>query len=287
MRFIAVVAGSVFVVLANAERAQATVVSEQACGEVITLATHGKSTSSYSLGDLASAGGAKPTAALVLLPGGGGFVDLDRNGCARKLTGNSLVRFRSLFHRAGLATALLDAPTDHRGEDGLGGFRTAQQHADDIGKVIADVRSRTGLPVWLVGTSRGTISAANAASHLTAAQAPDGVVLTSAITSGREGGYKAWVAQTVFSVNLQQIRVPLLVVAHASDSCIRTPPHLSGRIAAQASASRKQTVIVKGVSGQPGAPSVEACEGAAPHGFVGQDADVAAGITRFIRGEAY
>ncbi len=48
------------------------------------------------------------------------------------------------------------------------------QHAEDIGKVIADVRERTKLPVWLVGTSRGAISAANAASRLTGPPRPTG-----------------------------------------------------------------------------------------------------------------
>ncbi len=99
---------------------------------------------------------------------------LDAKGCARKLEGNSLVRSRDLFHAAGFVTALVDAPSDHRGEDGLGGFRLSAQHADDIGKVIAEVRARTSLPVWLVGTSRGAISAANAASRLTGPPRPTG-----------------------------------------------------------------------------------------------------------------
>ena len=170
--------------------------------------------------------------ALVLLPGGPGYAALDAKGCAGKLKGNSLVRSRDLFHRAGFVTALVDAPSDHRGEDGLGGFRMSPQHAEDIGKVIAYLRERTKLPVWLVGTSRGTISAVNAASRLTGPAAPDGLVLTSPVTSGRVGGYKAWVAQTVFSARLDAIRVPVLVVAHAADTCIRTPPSLAGGIVA-------------------------------------------------------
>jgi len=76
------------------------------------------------------------------------------------------------------------------GEDGLAGFRTAPEHADDLGKVIADVRARTKAPVWLVGTSRGAISAANAASRLSGPPAPDGLVLISALMSGGRGGAK-------------------------------------------------------------------------------------------------
>jgi hypothetical protein len=258
---------------------------EAACGEVVTLATHGSSKTSYSLAMPAGAASGDPIA-LVLLPGGGGFVDLGPDGCARNLVGNSLVRFRQHFHGLGFATALVDAPSDHRSEDGLVGFRLSPQHAADLGKVIADVRRRTNMPVWLVGTSRGTISAANAAARLKGPEAPDGLVLTSAITSGRAGGYKPWVAQTVFDVALESITMPVLVVAHASDRCIRTPPGLAGRIAARTQGQREQTVKVTGGPGGGGA-GLEACEGKTPHGFIGQDAEVAAGIARFIRGGTY
>jgi hypothetical protein len=256
-----------------------------ACGEVITLATHGSSKTSYSLAMPAGAASGAPIA-LVLLPGGGGFVDLGSDGCARKLVGNSLVRSRELFHSLGFATALVDAPSDHRGEDGLVGFRLSPQHAADLGKVIADVRQRTSMPVWLIGTSRGTISAASAAARLKGPEAPDGLVLTSAITAGRSGGYKPWVSQTVFDVALERITMPVLVVAHAADRCIRTPPGFAGRIAARTQGQREQTVKVTGGPGGGGA-GLEACEGKTPHGFIGQDAELAAGIARFVRGGIY
>ena len=256
-----------------------------ACGEVVTLATHGSSKTSYSLA-MPAAGASGDPIALVLLPGGGGHVALDAEGCARDLRGNALVRFRDPFHGLGFATALVDAPSDYRGEDGLAGFRLSPQHAADLGKVIADVRRRTNMPVWLVGTSRSTISAASAAARLKGPEAPDGLVLTSAITSGRSGGYKPWVAQTVFDVALESITMPVLVVAHAADRCIRTPPGLAGRIAARTQGQREQTVKVTGGPGGGGA-GLEACEGKTPHGFIGQDAEVAAGIARFVRGGTY
>jgi hypothetical protein len=42
------------------------------------------------------------------------------------------------------------------------------------------LRMRTQGAVWLVGTSRGSISALNAAARLSGPSAPDGIVLTSA-----------------------------------------------------------------------------------------------------------
>ncbi len=263
------------------------VAAQEACSEVVTFQTHGRTTTPVSLAMPPASAQQEGRMALVLLPGGPGYLALDPKGCARKLEGNSLVRSRDRLHRAGFVTALVDAPSDHRGEDGLGGFRMTPQHAEDIGKVIAHLRERTKLPVWLIGTSRGAISAVNAASRLTGPAAPDGLVLTSPVTSGRVGGYKAWVAQTVFSAKLDAIRVPVLVIVHAADTCIRTPPRLAGGIVAKTNGSREQTVIVKGGPGARKGVSVEACEGNEPHGFVGQDAEVAEGIARFIRGGRY
>jgi hypothetical protein len=261
--------------------------AQNACGELVTIQTHGKSTTAVSIGMPPASAPKDGRMALVLLPGGPGYMALDAKGCPRKLEGNSLVRSRDLFHAAGFVTALVDAPSDHRGEDGLGGFRLSAQHADDIGKVIAEVRARTKLPVWLIGTSRGAISAANAASRLTGPAAPDGLVLTAPVTSGRVGGRKPWVAQTVLGARLEAIRVPVLVVVHAADKCIRTPPGIAGRIVARTSGGPEQVVTVTGGPGSRGGVSVEACQGRTPHGFLGQEAEVAAGIARFVRGGRY
>jgi hypothetical protein len=225
----------------------------------------------------------------VLLPGGGGHLDLDANGCPRALKGNSLVRSIPDFRGLGFATALVDSPSDHAGEDGLAGFRSSPQHADDLGKVIADVRARANGLVWLIGTSRGTISAANAASRPSGPAAPDGVVLTSALMVGSRSVPRPWLSQTVFDLSLEKIRMPVLVVGHAADTCLRSPAVMMDRITARTLGARLQVVIV---TGGPGAPagtqgSIDACQGRMPHGFVDQEAEVAAGIARFIRGGTY
>lgn len=255
------------------------------CGEVHTLATHAGTSSSYAFAAPAQAG-PSPLTTLVLLPGGGGHVDLDeRSGCARAMKGNALVRSQPLFVAAGFATALLDAPSDHHGEDGLAGFRSAPAHAQDLALVIAELRQRG--PVWLVGTSRGTISAANAASRLSPEAGPDGLVLSSALMAGQPGARKAWVAQSVFDLPLQAIRQPLLLIGHESDTCPRSPPALMPRLAEQAvAAARLQQVLLRGGPGQGGARGADVCEGRAPHGYVGQEAELVEAIRRFIRDAA-
>lgn len=267
--------------------AQSNAALPAACGEVVAVETHDRTTTRYALaypqGVHAEGGGI----ALVLLSGRGGYLNLDEQGCPRALIGNSLVRSVPHFHNAGLITALVDAPSNHTGSEGLGGFRVSTQHANDLGKVIADLRERTRASIWLVGTSRGSISAVNAAARLAGPSSPEGLVLTSALMAGTSGGRMIWTAHTVFDVALEAIRLPILVVGHASDRCLRSPANLMGRIVARTNGAREQVVIVTGGPGTPGAADLNACEGLTPHGFIEQEAAVAAGIARFIRGGSY
>jgi len=257
------------------------------CGEVVTIPTLDRTTTRYAFTRPAAPQG--ETIAVVLLPGGGGHLDLDSKGCPRALKGNSLVRSIPVFNELGLAAALIDSPSDLAGEDGLAGFRSSTKHAEDLGRVIEDVRARTKGPVWVIGTSRGTISAANVASRPAGPAAPDGVVLTSALTVGSQSRQRPWLSQTVFDLSLEKIRVPVLVVGHAADTCLRSPATMMTRVADQTNGVRKQVVTVTGGPGLPAGSqsSIDACVGRSPHGFIEQEAEVAAGIARFIRGGQY
>lgn len=254
------------------------------CGQIVSIASHEGTTTRYALTAPADTAPA-PRAVLMLMAGGGGDLRLDDRGCARALEGNPVVRAIPEFLKQGLVTALIDTPSDYPGEEGLGGFRLAPGHADDLGKIIADLRARTRAPVWLVGHSRGTISVANAAARLQGPQAPDGMVLMSAMLVG---GAKGWVTQTVLSAALEDVRVPVLVLGHADDKCVRSPASLMNRIIERTGSAREQVVTLTGGSEAVGtAPSVEACGARMPHGFFNLDAEVAAGIARFVRGERY
>jgi hypothetical protein len=254
------------------------------CGQIVSIATHDGTTTRYALSTPASSAPG-PRAVLVLMVGGGGDLKLDDRGCARALEGNPVVRAAPEFFKQGLATALVDAPSDYPGEEGLGGFRLAPAHADDLGKIIADVRARTNAPVWLAGHSRGTISVANAAARLQGPLAPDGIVLMSAMLVG---GAKGWVTQAVLSAALEDVRMPVLVIGHAADQCVRSPAALMNRIVDRTGSAREQVVTLTGGADAVGAaPSVEACGARMPHGFFNLDAEFAAGIARFVRGDRY
>ena len=99
----------------------------------------------------------------ILFPGSGGTIQLRSEGGQPKFAGgNFLVRSRAEFVNRGVIAAILDAPSDQQGGWGMTDeFRLGEDHAADIGAVIADLRKRLpNLPLFLIGTSRGTISAA-------------------------------------------------------------------------------------------------------------------------------
>ena len=261
-----------------------------ACGTVVDLSVRNGAQLRYSwvAGQPLTDSAGKPTAAVaaILLVGGGGWVDIDQAGCPQRLKGNILVRTAPRLRAAGVTTVLVDAPSDWPGDDGLAGFRIQAPHAADLGRVVADIRARTGArTVWLIGHSRGSLSAANAAARLSGTEAPDGVVLASAMLVGENSKRKPWVAQTVFDTDIKNFRGALLLVGHAADNCVRSVPEQMDAVLAGANAARAQAVRVTGGPRPAGrAPSLSACEVHEPHDFVEQDGLFADGVLRFIQG---
>ena len=89
------------------------------------------------------------------------------------------MRSRAEFIKRGAVAAILDAPSDQQGGWGMNDeFRLGEKHATDITAVIDGLEKRfPGIPLFLVGTSRGTISAAVLGVKLN--QRVAGAVLTS------------------------------------------------------------------------------------------------------------
>lgn len=257
--------------------AGAGIVQAAPCGELRSLAVREGASLSYSLNSPT----AEPAVTLVLLAGGGGHLRLDEGGCASALKGNALVRVQPLLQAQGFGTVLVDAVSDQQaGEDGLAGFRTDPRHAADLGRLIETLRAaQGGGQVWVVGTSRGTISAVNAASRLQGAAAPDGVVLSSILTVGTPMGRKTWTSQSVFDLDLAAIRQPVLLLGHADDGCQRSPPRQMAEVARRLRPARLEQLLIKGGPGGSG----DACEGRSPHGYVGQDGELVEAIRGFVR----
>jgi hypothetical protein len=260
--------------------------AQQRCGEVVTLNTRAGTTMSYSF--VEAKGGAGAPLAIVMLIGGSGYLDLDDQGCPRKLSRNNLLRMRPALNELSISTAYVDVPSDLRTDEGFGSDRIATGHARDLGMVIAQIRARTKGPVWVAGHSRGSLSAANAASQLTGDAAPDGVILLSAMYVGDPKARRQWAGHTVFHLDLDAIKVPVLVIGHAADNCVRSMPDQMQRVLDKTKGSRQQIATVTGGPIAPGrAPGLGACEVGEPHDFVQQENEVAAGIAKFMRGGSY
>ncbi|MBI3453533.1 MAG: alpha/beta hydrolase [Rhodospirillales bacterium] len=219
-----------------------------------------------------------PRATVVLFVGGQGAVNVpDRTGPTWQQRGNFLSRSRELFRRRGLMVAVVDAPSDRR--DGLGDFRASAEHAEDMAAVIADLRRRTsGAPVWLVGTSRGTISAANVAARLQGAKAANGLVLTSSVTRP-PSARRAPSYQTVYDTDLAAIGIPTLVVYHRTDGCYVTPSADAPALVAKMTKAPK-TELLGFEGGDP--PLSDPCEALAAHGFLGIEERVVNAIVDWI-----
>jgi pimeloyl-ACP methyl ester carboxylesterase len=212
-----------------------------------------------------------PVASVILFTGGRGALGLDRALPGPRAT-NFLVRNRYRFAERGLLVAVPDVPSDRKAE-ALVGFRTTAEHASDVRALIATLRAAAPVPVWLVGTSMGSVSAANVAARLED-RGPDGVVLTSSVMSrNREMG------ESLLDVALDRIRVPVLVVHHRDDACPASRYAGTGWLMRRLSAAPKRELLTY-TGGD--APQSDPCEPLAPHGYFGLDATVVDAITAWI-----
>jgi dienelactone hydrolase len=214
-----------------------------------------------------------PKAAVVLLAGGHGGLQISPSGSLKWGEGNFLVRMRQLFASNGLMVALIDAPSDRQNPPYLGGFRQKPEHVADLRAVLAWLKQQANTRVWLVGTSRGTQSAAFVATQLAPADGgPDGVVLSSTILTDKPP------SRPVPDMPLGRIQVPTLIVHHKQDGCEHCRygdlPSLMDKLTA---VPRKELLTFDGGKSQ-GDP----CEAMAYHGFNGIEQQVVTKIAEWI-----
>jgi len=213
-----------------------------------------------------------PTASVILFAGGDGHLALSPPNTINQQKFNFLVKMREQFANAGFLVAVVDTPSD-RGD--YWNFRTSKEHAEDMKQVIAAMREMAPVPVWLVGTSMGSVSAAGVAGRLARGGGPDGLVLTSSVVLiSRSTG------ETVKTAQLGDIRVPTLIVRHKDDQCkFSSPSEADAIYKALSQASPKEILTFEG--GNP--PKSDACEAQAQHGYFGIERDVVDAIIGWIR----
>ncbi len=212
-------------------------------------------------------------AAVVLLVGGHGGLQIASNGSVTWGEGNFLARTRQQFADSGLLVALVDAPSDRQTAPYLNGLRQTAEHVQDLQAVIAYLRQLASRPVVLIGTSRGTQSAAWAALQLRTADAakrPDGLVLTATILTDPH-------SRAVPEMPLEQLTLPVLISHHEQDACRHCRfsgiPAMAARIKAP----------LKVLSYQGGHDVGDPCGARAYHGFNGIETRVVADIATWIQ----
>jgi hypothetical protein len=200
-------------------------------------------------------------AAVILFAGGHGALGLKGHSEMKWGRGNFLVRSRYRFADHGFVVAVIDAPSDHPdGMDEL--FRMSRAHADDIDSVALYLKSKADIPVWLVGTSGGTFSAAGGA---IASNNIDGLVLTSTVTRSRPDWKTAGThPDGVASMALHNILVPTLIVSHRGDACDVTPATDAEKLRCLLiTAKRADVAFLDGGD----APKSGPCDAFSQHGF--------------------
>jgi hypothetical protein len=228
--------------------------------EIVTLPTRAGVTQSYFLTSIPK----DLKAVAVLFPGSGGLIQLrSENGKPRFNQGNFLVRSRAEFVKRGVVAAIMDAPSDQQGGWGMSDeFRLGSAHFTDISTVVEGLEKRfSKVPLFLVGTSRGTISAAALSAKLR--QRTAGAILTSTMfrqapRNSKEPG------EGLSKFDFATIEPRLLFVHHVSDQCESTPYGEAARL------SDKYPLI--SVFGGP-PPQSGPCDAFSQHGFLGKESE--------------
>jgi hypothetical protein len=222
----------------------------------------------------------QPQAAVILFPGGHGGLGLDQDDSSVKMEwgqNNFLVRARKMFSDSGFVVATVDCPSDKsKGMNAI--WRLSKKHAVDVQSLVEFLKSKYGLPVWLVGTSMGSFSVAGYVSHFPSGV--DGIVFTSSVTrSKNDWKIKETHPDGVASVDFQDVSLPVLVVSHNDDGCGLSPSSDANKLASSFPAGRNVKVLLFDGGKE---PESGPCQALSAHGFLGIERDVVSAIADFI-----
>lgn len=236
--------------------------------EVVQLSTRPGVTQSYFLARVPE----KPRAIAVLFPGGNGLIHLRKENDRNKFDSeNFIVRSRAEFVNRGVVAAIVDAPSDQSRYGMKDEFRFSEQHFTDVSAVVADLNKRLpGLPLFLVGTSRGTVSAA----VLSARFGPQvaGVILTSTVFRATGPGSKEPGPQ-LSKFDFASIKIPVLFVHHVSDQCGTTPYADAQRLS-------NKYPLISVLGGLP--PKSDPCDAFSAHGYYGKESETIGEIVNWM-----
>ncbi len=205
-----------------------------------------------------------PQAVAILFQGGAGRIGAAgtaTNGWAR--VENFLSGGAKRFTNNGVTVAIFETPSNKGNLND--GFRNTPEHNQDVSALIAFLRKENpSLPVWLIGTSNGTLSVTSAAANLAQSEKPDGIVLSSSVSvehslTGQKYTHPYWAAK------LDQIAMPALLVHHKQDACEYSPyTGMQKALASFPNATKIELITMEGGA----AVSGDRC-GSGPHQYAG------------------
>jgi dienelactone hydrolase len=222
-------------------------------------------------------------ASAILLVDGPGKIDIggSKDGPTIDKKNFFLVRIHEDLAMQGINVAVLDVASDQQKEGLSFMWRLSDLHANDINAVADYLKKTKNVPVWIVGSSNGSLSAASIATRNP--EKYGGIVFASSLI---KFGPKVKVYKThpkgILSCDLSKITLPVLILAHRDDQCPFTAPSGSEEVKAALVNSPVAKVIFYSGGKQ---PEAEACRSLSAHGFYGLEKEVANDIARFIKGE--
>jgi hypothetical protein len=205
---------------------------------------------------------------VLILPGGGGGFGRVENGLPT--SGNFLVRTSQLWINEGFNYAVFGKPTDMDDLDYAD--RVSEKHLLDLKATVKFLKSKSSAPIYVVGTSRGTISTAHLLVNDTELALAGGVVTSSVVSFKKTGALP--------KQDLNKIKVPVLVYHHSGDACDLCKPHeVPNIVSGLKNSPIKKLMMVSGGSGASG----DVCAGQHYHGFIGMEAEAVRTIAEWIR----
>jgi hypothetical protein len=203
---------------------------------------------------------------IVMLPGGAGEVEIGEDGDFAHGK-NFVVRTRDLWRARGYAVVIPDAVNGQN----MRGLRSSPEYARIVQDLVQFAHTKAPGPVFLLGTSQGSVAAMNGAAHLAKGELA-GVVLTESVSRQSKSG------ETVFDAAPDAVTAPALIVANRDSACRVAPAGDAPRIAAAMTRAPEVNVIYV----QGGVTRSSACGSESPHGYFGIESMVVDRIAAWL-----
>jgi hypothetical protein len=186
----------------------------------------------------------RPADAVMLLPGGRGNINLDSQGHIGWGEDDFVIRTRWHYFDRGIAAIIPDVANDHKPPVSLAGFRTSEQHADDL-HALAEQLHGMAPKVWIIAYDTGATSALNAVAR-DKFDSIAGLVLISPILEPPVPDSTLLIDGAKRALG----RIPVLVIGHLFDPCSLPVVDRIKNAAAVLRAPHFQSIVLQGGQAQ-------------------------------------